>query len=54
MDALKEVLSKVKEEESPIFIEMNSAIGSREDLGRPTISPKDNKKSFMENLLEDN
>jgi phosphonopyruvate decarboxylase len=31
-----------------IFFEISIAIGSRSDLGRPTVSPIDNKKAFME------
>jgi len=44
--ALKEVTS----ENCPALIEVKVRVGSRDDLGRPTIKPVDNKKSFMENL----
>ena len=29
------------------FIEVKCAIGARDDLGRPTTTPLDNKKNFM-------
>jgi phosphonopyruvate decarboxylase len=50
LNELTTVLSKIREEEGPIFIEANSAIGSRNDLGRPTITPIENKKEFMNYL----
>ena len=34
-----------------IFIEICIAVGSRSDLGRPTIAPKDSKLMFMERIL---
>lgn len=34
----------------PIFIEIESSIGSRDNLGRPTTSPLENKKTLMNNL----
>lgn len=39
--------SKLK---GPCFLEVKINIGSRPGLGRPTISPQDNKKAFMEFL----
>lgn len=35
-----------------MFIEIKTAIGSRSDLRRPTIGPKDNLKDFMRYLAE--
>lgn len=32
------------------FIAVNCALGSRSDLGRPTISPIDSKRAFMDYL----
>lgn len=50
--ALDEVLNFVPTlKVGPVMIEIECAIGSRPDLGRPTISPKDNKRAFMEGLL---
>jgi len=36
--------------DGPAFLEIKTKIGSREDLGRPTIKPVDNKLSFMDYL----
>lgn len=52
LNELDDVLSKVESERGPIFIEVKSAIGSRDDLGRPTKTPIENKTSFMEYLME--
>jgi phosphonopyruvate decarboxylase len=46
------VLSKIEGEKGPFFIEVKSAIASREDLGRPTTTPIQNKQAFMEFLRE--
>lgn len=32
------------------FLEIKAAVGARDDLGRPTVSPADNKINFMEHL----
>lgn len=47
---LIEALSKVSDDDGPILIEIKVNLGSRKDLGRPTIKPVDNKISFMKNL----
>lgn len=47
---LTATLNGIREEEGPIFIEVKAAIGSREDLGRPTSTPQENKLAFMEFL----
>jgi len=52
INELDDVLSKVEGEQGPIFIEVKSAIGSRDDLGRPTKTPIENKTAFMEYLRE--
>ena len=36
----------------PNFLEVKVKKGARKDLGRPTTSPKENVKEFMENILE--
>lgn len=51
---LDKVLASAKETSQLSFIEIKSAIGSREDLGRPTLTAKANKENFMKKLLEDN
>lgn len=40
----------VNEEKGPVFLEIFVQKGSRKNLGRPTIKPIDNKKSFMDKL----
>ena len=39
-------------ETGPNFLEVKVKPGSREDLGRPTIKPVDNKKAFMKFVQE--
>lgn len=48
---LDEALKKAKEKKNLTFIEVKCAIGSREDLGRPTTTPKQNKSAFMAGLI---
>lgn len=48
---LVSVLKDIKGSDGPILIELQAAINSRKDLGRPASSPQDNKKAFMQNLL---
>ena len=52
LNELNVVLSKIEEKQGPIFIEVKSAIGARDDLGRPTTTPIENKTAFMEYLGE--
>ncbi len=47
---LSEVLSHLKDITGPLLIEIKVGINSREDLGRPNISPLDNKTNFVKNL----
>ncbi|MEX0983246.1 MAG: phosphonopyruvate decarboxylase [Bacteroidales bacterium] len=47
---LAATLASISEETCPAFIEVKVRVGSRDDLGRPTIKPVDNKKDFMRNL----
>ncbi len=47
---LDEVLRKINGKQGPTLIEVKSAIGSRENLGRPTNTPIENKTLFMEYL----
>jgi phosphonopyruvate decarboxylase len=49
LDAL---LSGIEGKQGPIFIEAKAAIGSRDNLGRPTTTPTENKIAFMEYLRE--
>lgn len=45
-------LNNLKDEIKPIFIEIRCAQGSRKELGRPTISARENKENFMKMLKE--
>lgn len=44
---LNNELIKAKESKELYFIEVTAAIGSRPNLGRPTISAMKNKENFM-------
>lgn len=47
-DSLDKVLKRAKETSGLHFVEVASAIGAREDLGRPTTTAMENKKNFKE------
>lgn len=49
-EELEQALNAAKEAGVLCFIEVCTAIGSRADLGRPTTTPKENIKNFMEYL----
>ncbi len=51
-ERLDEELLKAKDREGLSFIEIKCSIGSRDDLGRPTTTPIENKISFMSFLNE--
>lgn len=48
---LDKALKALKEAGELCFIEARCALGSRDDLGRPTSAPQENRTRFMENLL---
>lgn len=48
--ALDNALKYAKDNDELIFMEVKSAIGSRDNLGRPTTSPADNILAFMKEL----
>ncbi len=50
-EELKETLNNMKDDNYPALIEVMVKVGARENLGRPTIKPVDNKKDFMQNLI---
>lgn len=52
LDELNMILSELEGIRGPIFIEMKSATGSRDDLGRPTTTPRENKNAFMQYVKE--
>jgi len=47
---LEKVLKEIESQPCPALIEVMVRTGSRDDLGRPTIKPEDNKHDFMTNL----
>lgn len=49
---LTSILENIHTSQGPIMIEVKSAIGSRDDLGRPTTTPVENKNAFMDFLKE--
>lgn len=49
-DGLDRELEMAKKRKELMFIEVKCGIGSRENLGRPTISAADNRRNFMEYL----
>ena len=52
VEELDKVLEIAKKSEELCFIEVKSAIGAREDLGRPTTTAVENKEGFMKFLAE--
>ncbi len=50
LDSLDAVLEKAKGSEGLVFIEVQCALGSRPDLGRPTTTAMENKENFMRYL----
>lgn len=50
-DEVKAALPDFLEKDGPSLLEVIVSKGSRDDLGRPTIKPVDNKIDFMKNLL---
>lgn len=51
-EELRETLSCIDERQGPLFLEVKAAVGSRDDLGRPTTTPLQNKTAVMEFLKE--
>lgn len=49
-EALDRALAEAKAGHALSFIEVKCALGAREDLGRPTAAPLENKQSFMKFL----
>lgn len=51
-DNLRDILALIKETKELCFLEVKTAIGARDNLGRPTTTPRENKKLFMDYLKE--
>jgi phosphonopyruvate decarboxylase len=47
---LDKALANSKDSNGPTLVEINVRSGARADLGRPTISPVENKNAFMGNI----
>ena len=50
--ALDEALREAKARQDLCLMEVKCAIGARPDLGRPTTTPQENKRAFMERLQD--
>lgn len=46
-ESLRETLERMKQMRGPILLEVKVRKGAREDLGRPTTTPVQNKEAFM-------
>ncbi len=49
-DEMVSALQQLEHLEGPVLLELRVAIHSRDDLGRPTTTPIENKEAFMEEL----
>jgi len=47
---LAEILESISEFDGSIFIEIKVALGSRDDLIRPKLTPRENKIHFIDYL----
>ncbi|MCM1030192.1 MAG: phosphonopyruvate decarboxylase [Oscillibacter sp.] len=50
LDDLLDALNKIRGLEGPVLLEIKVRKGARKDLGRPTTTPEENKRAFMEFL----
>ncbi|HRX15410.1 MAG TPA: phosphonopyruvate decarboxylase [Spirochaetota bacterium] len=46
-EELSAILNKINKTEGPVFVEVNTNIKSRKELGRPTTTPVQNRDAFM-------
>lgn len=51
-DEMKAALRQLETLQGPVLLELRVAINSRDDLGRPTTTPIENKEAFMSELNE--
>lgn len=49
---LKDAWKQLADKQGPVMLEVRITIGSRDDLGRPTSTPRENKQAFMEWLAK--
>jgi phosphonopyruvate decarboxylase len=52
LEALTTGWTKLQDEDGPVLLEVRIQIGSRDNLGRPTISPEETKRSFMRAAID--
>ena len=52
-DVLAHLPQQVAQNDGPYFLEVRVKKGNRSDLGRPTTTPLENKRAFMEFLSND-
>ena len=52
LECFDKALTDAKASDKLTFIEVKCALGSRDDLGRPTTTAKQNKESFMKTLMK--
>jgi len=50
-DEMLQALQQLDTLDGPVLIELRVAINSRDDLGRPTTTPIENKQAFMDSLV---
>ncbi len=50
---IRAAVERIQEAPGPCLLEIYVKKGARSDIGRPTIAPVDNKKAFMEYILND-
>lgn len=52
-ESLGKTLDEFLSTEGPVLLEIMTKTGARKDLGRPTLSPQENKQNFMKFLSEE-
>lgn len=52
-ESLNKNFDEFMNSEGPVLLEIMTQTGARSDLGRPTLSPEENKNNFMQFLLEE-
>lgn len=52
MDEMADVWKQFQKAEGPVLLEVRTTESSRDDLGRPTTTPIENKQAFMKNLMK--
>ncbi len=50
---VKEVLARLRSMDGPVLLELRVSVASRDDLGRPTTTPVENKESLMKFLKDE-